>query len=86
MSRTPVQMPYVPFIMSLNTTPVIGPPVGAHWRRYTAPCPDAINGHCTFYGVMSHIGQSADSSRTMYERDARGFEAENSLFVLLLVT
>jgi hypothetical protein len=79
-------MPDSPFIIFLNTTLVTGPPVGADWRRYTTPCPDTINGHCTFYGVMSHIGQSADSRRTMCERDARGFEAENKLFVLLLVT
>ena len=75
MSRNPVQMPDSPSIMSLNTTLFIGPPVGADWRRYTAPCPDTKNRHCTFCGVMSHTGQSADSSRMMCERDARGFEA-----------
>jgi len=77
MSPSPVQMPDGPFIMSLNTTLVIEPPVGADWHRYITPCPDTITGHCTFYGVMSHVGQSADSSRTMCERDALGFEAEN---------
>jgi len=70
-------MPGSPFIMSLNTTLVTGPPVGADWCRCTAPCPYTIKGHSTFNGVMWHIGQSADSRRTMCERDARGFEVGN---------
>jgi hypothetical protein len=81
----PGQMPDSPFIISLNTTLVIGPPVGADWPRYTAPCPDTHK--WTLHILWCHVARTSVSLQTAAGRCVNVTpEGTNSLFVLILVT